>query len=192
MPQPKEKAEVRHIGLVKAEKPDLARLIRPDGGYFRTYNGLSDALIQELGLNVYEQAVLFRLYRLSFGWERVTCTVGFKSLMEHTNISESHLRRTLASLTQRGLIESYGKPTKAGTTYRVLPGVEVPPKGVQQTPVQRTPVRQELRGVRRNTSNARVGARQTPNTDTEINTDTDTENLLSAEEIRALLAEGEE
>jgi hypothetical protein len=162
MPQPKEKAEVRHIGLVKAEKPDLSKIVDEDGGYFPAFNGVSDELIRALKLSAYEQAVLWRLIRLSHGWKRVTCTVGYAKLVEFTNISRNEIRRTLGSLIEKGLLEDMGT-TPAGTTYRVLPGLGVPRQGSTQ---QGTPY-QGTGGAGQGTRKPAPVPRQRPNKDKE-------------------------
>lgn len=189
MAQPKEKPEVLHIGLVKTEKPDLSKIVDEEGGYFPVFNGLSDRLIKALKLDAYEQAVLYRLVRLSHGWKRVTCTVGYVTLQKETNISRNKVRSTLESLKAKGLIEEQGT-TSAGTTYRVLPSLGVPRQGIPREGIPR----QGKGGARGGTLKPSGVPRQAPIKDKEkdnlTNTDSPEDDLLSAEEIRAMLAEG--
>jgi len=110
--------------------PGIARLVNPDRGYYPTFNDVSDTLIPELKLDAYEQAVLWRLYRLSRGWWRDTCVVGHTKLAKATNLSRSTVQKTVARLTAHGLIESLGDRGNDGTEYRVLPGVAVPQRGI--------------------------------------------------------------
>jgi phage replication O-like protein O len=128
MPQPKEKAEVRHIGIVKTEKPDLSRLIQRTG-FAKVPNDISDVLIPELKLDPYEQAVLFRLVRETRGWQRMTCTASYSELAKYTNVARSRVQEAIATLVDLGLVEILGK-TQKGTTFRVLPGVSIPHGGI--------------------------------------------------------------
>jgi hypothetical protein len=110
-------------------------------GYFPTYNDLSDRLIPGLGLNPFEQSVLQRLYRLSRGWKSDECEVGLGTLAKFCVMSRSQVQRSVAALTEKGLIVNLGpskKGSKEGNRYKVLPGVPaVPPQTiVRQTIVQ--------------------------------------------------------
>lgn len=132
-------------------------------GYYPSYNDLSDRLIPELGLNPFEQAVLQRLYRLSRGWRSDECEVGLGTLAKFCVMSRSQVQRSVAALTEKGLIVNLGpskKGSKDGNRYRVLPSVPaVPPQTiVRQTivtdegtlPSQNTEVSQTI--VPRNTN----------------------------------------
>jgi hypothetical protein len=75
-------------------------------------------------LNAYEQVLLVRLYRLSYGFRRkLTDHVGKKTLADKCNMSIAMVKKVLRSLESRGLIEKIpdrsNDPTK-GNKYRVL------------------------------------------------------------------------
>ncbi len=111
-----------------------AELLDTSKGYFPTYNDLSDRLIPGLGLNPFEQSVLQRLYRLSRGWKSDECEVGLGTLAKFCVMSRSQVQRSVAALTEKGLIVNLGpskKGSKEGNRYRVLPGVPaVPPQTI--------------------------------------------------------------
>lgn len=75
-------------------------------------------------LNTYEQVLLVRLYRLSYGFRRnITDHVGKKTLADKCNMSVAMVKTVLRSLEGRGLIEKIpdrsNDPTR-GNKYRVL------------------------------------------------------------------------
>ncbi len=108
----------------------LAEIVREERGYYPTFNDISDRLVPELKLDAYEQAVVYRMYRLSRGWQKDTCVVGHTKLANSTNLSRSTVQKTVARLTERGLIENLGDRGNDGTEYRVLPGVPVLQRGI--------------------------------------------------------------
>jgi hypothetical protein len=108
----------------------LAEIVREERGYYPTFNDLSDHLIPELKLDAYEQAVLYRMYRLSRGWQKDSCIIGHTKLANSTNLSRSTVQKTVARLIERGLIENLGDRGNDGTEYRVLPGVAVLQRGI--------------------------------------------------------------
>ncbi len=105
-----------------------APLVDPNNGYYPTFNDISDRLIPTLGLDAFEQTVLLRLYRLSRGWRRQTCVVGYGALVKACNISRSQAQRAIASLIEKGLVVSDGRARgTTGTNYVVLPSVPAIP-----------------------------------------------------------------
>jgi hypothetical protein len=114
----------------KAAAPQLAETVREDRGYYPTFNDISDRLVPEHKLDAYEQAVLYRMYRLSRGWQKESCVVGHTKLANSTNLSRSTVQKTIARLLERGLIECLGDCGNDGTEYRVLPGVPVLQRGI--------------------------------------------------------------
>lgn len=95
-------------------------------GYYQVYNDMSDRLVPELKLSPYEQAVLHRLYRLSWGWKKEECEVGMGGLAKHCVMSKSQVKRSLLSLQEKGLIENLGTfkhGAREGNRYKVLPGL---------------------------------------------------------------------
>lgn len=135
-PSPR-KSKVEELGAAAAQSPSprLAEIVREERGYYPTFNDISDRLVPELKLDAYEQVILYRMYRLSRGWQKDTCVVGHSRLANGTNLSRSTVQKTVARLLERGLIENLGDRGNDGTEYRVLPGVPVlqrgiPPRGI--------------------------------------------------------------
>ena len=108
----------------------LSEIVREERGYYPTFNDISDRLVPDLKLDAYEQVVVYRMYRLSRGWQKDTCVVGHTKLANSTNLSRSTVQKTIARLTERGLIENLGDRGNDGTEYRVLPGVPVLQRGI--------------------------------------------------------------
>jgi hypothetical protein len=95
----------------------------PSRTYLVTPHFLLDQVFPTL--NAYEQSLLLRLYRLSYGFRRnVTDSVGKKTLADKCNMSIGMVKKVLKSLDKRGLIKTIpdksNNPTK-GNKYRVLP-----------------------------------------------------------------------
>ena len=71
-----------------------------------------------------EQAVYLQLYRLSWGWGKESCFISNPKLSERSNVPLSSMKRAVAGLIDKGLIEKtghtngYGKDQ--GVEYRVL------------------------------------------------------------------------
>ena len=109
-------------------------------GYFPVYNDVTDRLIRELKLDVYEQSVLLKMYRESRGWRSDECEISHAEIVRSCNISKSQSQRTLAKLSSRGLIVNLGR-SKSGperNRFRVLPGVPViPPKNISREDISR-------------------------------------------------------
>ncbi|MDT5268290.1 MAG: Bacteriophage replication protein [Acidobacteriota bacterium] len=110
--------------------PKLAEIVREERGYYPTFNDISDRLVPELKLDAYEQVIVYRMYRLSRGWQKDTCVIGHTKLANGTNLSRSTVQKTIARLIERGLIENLGDRGNDGTEYRVLPGVPVLQRGI--------------------------------------------------------------
>jgi hypothetical protein len=92
---------------------------------YRVPNIISDEIIQTLGLP--EQTVLWRLYRLSYGFNRQTTDpVGVGRLAEKCNLGETAVKKALKDLQLKRLIiihqDTSGNP-KGGNRYTVLPGL---------------------------------------------------------------------
>ena len=104
-------------------------LVDTGRGYFPVYNDVTDRLIRDLKLDVYEQSVLLKMYRESRGWKSDECEISHAEIVRSCNISKSQSQRTLAKLSARGLIVNLGR-SKSGperNRFRVLPGVPVIP-----------------------------------------------------------------
>lgn len=87
-------------------------------------NDISDRVLRTLELS--DQAVLWRLFRLTRGFHRDTCKVTAETLSEACNITSRQVPRSTQRLVARGLIEVVGhdfsNPNKRerGTIYRML------------------------------------------------------------------------
>ncbi|PYS76677.1 MAG: hypothetical protein DMF66_13420 [Acidobacteria bacterium] len=119
-----------HEGAKEAPSLKLAEIVREERGYYPTFNDISDRLVPDLKLDPYEQVVIYRLYRLSRGWQKESCVIGHTRLARSTNLSRSTVQKTVARLIERGLIENLGDCGNDGTEYRVLPGVPVLQRGI--------------------------------------------------------------
>ncbi len=131
---PPTKAKIEKLPVAEAHPQQtpskLAELVREERGYYPSFNDISDRLVPELRLDAYEQVVLYRMYRLSRGWQKDTCVVGHTKLANSTNLSRSTVQKTVAKLLDRTLIENLGDRGNDGTEYRVLPGVPVLQRGI--------------------------------------------------------------
>ena len=121
-------------GIPSQNTPADKPLVDVNNGYYPTFNDISDNLIPTLKLDAFEQTVLLRMYRLSRGWKRQECEVGYGGLVKQCNISRSRAQEAVASLIKRGLIRNLGKAKgNDGTRYLVLPDVPgIPPQGIPQ------------------------------------------------------------
>ncbi|MGB7291574.1 MAG: hypothetical protein WBD99_05340 [Thermodesulfobacteriota bacterium] len=104
------------------EVPQDPPLMHPSKAYLMTPQFLFDEVLPTL--SPYEQVLLIRLYRLSYGVKRrITDHVGKKSLADKCNMSIAMIKKVLKGLEGRGLIETIpdrsNDPTK-GNRYRVL------------------------------------------------------------------------
>lgn len=93
-------------------------------------NDISDRVLRTLELS--DQAVLLRLFRLTRGFHKDTCKVTAETLATSCNITSRQIPRSTQRLVARGLIEVIGhdfsNPNKRerGTIYRMLlPGASV-------------------------------------------------------------------
>jgi hypothetical protein len=99
-------------------------------GYFPIYNDITDRMIREMTLDVYEQSVLLKMYRESRGWKSEECEISHAEIVRSCNISKSQSQRTLAKLSSKGLIVNMGR-SKSGperNRFKVLPGLPVVPQ----------------------------------------------------------------
>ncbi|HEX8091582.1 MAG TPA: replication protein [Blastocatellia bacterium] len=74
--------------------------------YTKTPNDLWDDIMPTL--DPYDQAVLWQLYRLTRGYHRSTCTIGFPRLATRCNISPKQAQISIGRLEKRGLIRRNG------------------------------------------------------------------------------------
>jgi hypothetical protein len=105
-------------------------LVDAGRGYFPIYNDITDRMIREMTLDVYEQSVLLKMYRESRGWKSEECEISHAEIVRSCNISKSQSQRTLAKLSSKGLIVNMGR-SKSGperNRFKVLPGLPVVPQ----------------------------------------------------------------
>jgi hypothetical protein len=109
-------------------------------GYFPIYNDITDRMIREMTLDVYEQSVLLKMYRESRGWKSEECEISHAEIVRSCNISKSQSQRTLAKLSSKGLIVNMGR-SKSGperNRFKVLPGLPVvPQKNISREDISR-------------------------------------------------------
>jgi hypothetical protein len=71
-----------------------------------------------------EQAVFLQLYRLSWGWNKETCFISNPRLSERSNVPLSSMKRAVAGLINKGLVEKTGHTNgfakEQGVEYRVF------------------------------------------------------------------------
>lgn len=117
-----------------------AELVDVGRGYFPLYNDITDRMIREMMLDVYEQSVLMKMYRDSRGWKSDECEISHAEIVRSCNISKSQSQRTLAKLAAKGLIVNLGR-SKSGperNRFRVLPGLPiVPQKNISREDISR-------------------------------------------------------
>lgn len=104
--------------------PDLRSALAAETGYTRVPNALLDSVLPRLGH--LEQIVYLRLYRLSHGFHRDTCTVGMPALAKACNANERAIRRVIRRLEDLRLVETVRAELAAlgarGNVYRVAGG----------------------------------------------------------------------
>ena len=101
----------------------------PVRGYTKIPNAVLDELLQTLSAP--EQLVYLRLFRLSHGFDRDTCSVGYITLGKATNQGRATVMRAVDRLVHRRLVERVDEGGgKVANTYRVLapgiPAVSIP------------------------------------------------------------------
>ncbi len=94
-------------------------------------------------MDVYEQSVYIRLYRLSYGYGKNYCTVGYSSLMKSCNLKRNGITNALKRLAEKGWILAVGFDRSKGTTYRIFLPDELDPTGMplKGIPLKGTPLK---------------------------------------------------
>lgn len=101
--------------------------------YTSVPNDIFDKVLK--ALHVYDQAVLLRLYRLSRGYHKDTCTVGYPTLAKACNISTRQAQISVERLVAAGLIEITGSEQGGrerqarGNIYRMRLPAATPARG---------------------------------------------------------------
>ncbi len=121
-----------------AHPATVARYTIVDSEYTVVPNDIWDEVM--LTLNVYDQAVLWRLYRLTRGYSKDTCRVGLEKLAKACNIGKRQVSKSLDRLVKTGLVErvgaDFGNPDKndRGGIYKVnLPAALITKKSSERT-----------------------------------------------------------
>ncbi|MBA3441198.1 MAG: hypothetical protein H0T92_15145 [Pyrinomonadaceae bacterium] len=93
-------------------------------GHLRLPNQIVDHLLPML--DPFEQAVYVQLYRLSWGFNKPTCSISLPKLSDRTKVPLSTLKKVLGRLQSKSLIEKAGMTIgfgkDQGIEYRVLAG----------------------------------------------------------------------
>jgi predicted transcriptional regulator len=130
------------VSQTRVSDPPPPRSIGPETkGFTSLPNHLLDQILKTL--DVYDQAVIVRIYRLSRGFGKDRAEVGVTKLAEATNISEKQIKRCIARLISAGLISKAETPQGSSNIYicHVLgadKGREDQQTRVHETQVQQT------------------------------------------------------
>lgn len=123
----REVGPVENTGPVPATRPErefsLLNSLPDVEGYMFWFHQVTDYLDRQL--TPFEQSIYKHLYRLSWGFEKATCTIGFPKLAERTNMSETAARQAAKGLVRKGLVKKrgmvFGKGVEQGVEWEVLP-----------------------------------------------------------------------
>jgi DNA-binding Lrp family transcriptional regulator len=157
-----------------ARQTTVARRAIVETQYTAVPNGVWDELMPTL--DVYDQSIVWHLYRLSRGFHSDTCRISLDALAKRCNIGKRQVSKSLDRLEARGIIirqsTDYGNPdkTKRGTTYKVnLPAARAAPRATvapqttlasSATVAPRTTNKENtLKETHTNTDGVRVGSR---------------------------------
>jgi hypothetical protein len=103
-----------------------------------------------------EQAVYWQLYRLSWGWGKDTCFISNPKLSERSNVPLSSMKRAVAGLVSKGLVEKTGQTNgygkEQGVEYR-LPRLDWQPTASSQPRLSSQPsvAPNKLKAIKENT-----------------------------------------
>lgn len=86
--------------------------------FLTRFNEMVDELLPTL--NLAEQALYIRFFRLSYGFHRNHCTVSQPLLTERTGLSRNTIRTALQSLLQKGWIRILDAGNRISTSYRIV------------------------------------------------------------------------
>jgi hypothetical protein len=126
-------------------------------GFLRVPNQLIDNILPTL--KPAEQSVLLRLFRLSHGFGKTTCSVSLKSLATACFMSESATRFAVRNVEGRGYIKQIGvdntnsNQLARGIMFDVLPGLVAPseskPPVDSRTGVESKPIKENLKIIKK-------------------------------------------
>ncbi len=103
-----------------------------------------------------EQAVYWQLYRLSWGWGKDTCFISNPKLSERSNVPLSSMKRAVAGLVSKGLVEKTGQTNgygkEQGVEYR-LPRLDWQPTASNQPRLSSQPsmAPNKIKAIKENT-----------------------------------------
>jgi predicted transcriptional regulator len=103
------------------QPPDLMTSLPKVAGHLRMPNSVTDHLFKFLTAD--EQAIFIQLFRLSWGFNKPTCSISNPKLSERSNVKMTSMKAAVKRLESRGLISKrattlgYGK--EQGIEYRV-------------------------------------------------------------------------
>lgn len=106
-----------------------------------------------------EQAVYWQLYRLSWGWGKDSCFISNPKLSERSNVPLSSMKRAVAGLISKGLIEKTGQTNgygkDQGVEYRV-PRLDWQPTSSSQPKLSSQPnmAPNKIKTIKENTQTA--------------------------------------
>jgi hypothetical protein len=93
------------------------------GGYMPWFHQLTDYLFRLL--SPAEQSIYLQLYRLTWGLDKSTCTIGYPKLSERSGMGETAARAAAKGLVDKGLIRQvsmvFGLRRDQGITWEVAP-----------------------------------------------------------------------
>lgn len=145
--------EILSVAQALATHPKIRQGVGVPDNFTRYDNWISDYLAPLQ--SVYEQAVYNRMYRLSWGYQRDACFVGYGGLTKSCALSKSSARRAIAGLLEKGHIqeiEVINSKHLKGTIYRVLlPGEILPELGNPDTLLPQNTVSPQSTVVSQNT-----------------------------------------
>jgi DNA-binding Lrp family transcriptional regulator len=113
-------------------------------GYWRVDNWIPDVLMPRL--DQYEQLVMWRVLRLTIGFNRPACVVGVARLAEKCRISENSVTRAVRRLESAGYIATRpvinGPVGARGLEFRLLPAAYPPEATPREGPARQAGARQ--------------------------------------------------
>jgi hypothetical protein len=121
-----------------------SEVTRPAGRFLQIDHAVLDDFLPRL--QPYEQLVYLRLFRLTVGFSRTSCTVSHAKLAEKTRLSLSTIKRTCAQLEANGYIRTRavlgGAPADRGCEFEILEPAQLLGTQVRETRASRTQVRE--------------------------------------------------
>jgi hypothetical protein len=133
-----------------------------------------------------EQAVYWQLYRLSWGWGKEACFISNPKLSERSNVPLSSMKRAVAGLVSKGLVEKTGQTNgygkDQGVEYR-LPTLGWQPTESSQPKLSSQPnvAPNKIKAIKENTQTA---ARPTPEAEQGMRTGVRVGSRFTLEECR--------